>query len=170
MKQKLINTINEIRSDCRTADIATLKLYVTKIAVLEGFLNNYNAYGLDAVNKVNGDDLPFLLCIDDELSCKVLERLNLFRTLESNVKAVIQLEIGEIFASCKNLDFSDPSQISVLDVKYEEIRMLRYYLNQLCFYSLSTWAADIKRADKDLIRRCFNRLTSDQKAIMEKYL
>lgn len=170
LEQKILDKIQQIRKSLPTEEVHNIKFLATKLSALEGFLNNFRAYGLSAVSKTSQDDLEHLLGIDDELSLAVEERIGTYATLLQNMKTAIEHEISNIFLSCQTIDFTDKKQISVLDLRQEELRSLRYYLKQMEYRSWSVWCNDISRMDKSLIRRCLAYLPSEQQSIVERLL
>lgn len=171
MLEKQIRTkIQQLRESLVTAYACAIKGIAEEISALEDFLRNYIAYGLRAVDKTDYKSLQYLLGINEELSAKVEERIKNFETLSPNIKEAIRTEIREVFNSCKYLDFTDIKQIPTLDVKFEELKNLRYYLNQMDFCSFSEWSASIRRMDTELIRRCFSRLPPAQAEIVARCL
>lgn len=171
MLPKIINKIQELRNSLLTADPNTIKTIAAQIEALESFMYSYKAFGMDkAIEKMQYNSLQYLLGIDDELTTRAQSRIDDYKSLLPNIKTALSKEIKEVFASCGSIDFTDIKQLSAWDVKHEELHSLRYYLNQIDFYTLPAWCENIHRMDTELIRRCFLHLPQNQRAILERYL
>jgi hypothetical protein len=170
LEKQLKAKIQQLRDSLASAYTCAIKDIAEEIEALESFLRNYIAYGLRAVDKTDCKSLHYLLGINEELTAKAEECINTFETLLPSIKEAMRAEIKEVFNSCKYIDFADIKQLSAWDVKHEELHCLRYYLNQIDFYTLPAWCENIRRMDTELIRRCFLHLSPNQRAILERYL
>lgn len=170
LEQKIISEIQELRQKLYSADPFVIKELATIIRDQEGFLNSFRAYGIDAVSKEKPEALKNLVGIDDNLDLVIQERLDVYSTLSENMKKAISEEIKDIFLSHKDIDFTDTTQMPLLDLKHEELLSLRCYLKDMEFKSWQAWIDGIDRLGKELIRRCVKHMPSEQQAILGRLL
>lgn len=170
IKIKIEDKIQKLRQSLCSADAFVIKNLATSIRALEGFLNSFRAYGIDAVAKESPETLKELVGIDDNLEIAVQERLYIYSTLPDNMKNAILEEIKAVFLSHQDIDFTDATQMPLLDLKHEELLSLRCYLRDMEFKTWRAWLDSLDRLDKELIRRCIKRLPTEQQTILGRLL